>query len=206
MIKEKISVEIGHIYQDMELDNNYLNHIIKSQNKLKELNIKNFSLKILIDDLNIENKKWDIKEFVSFLKEKEIDVDFIFFESKFVLLAERAISELPSNKLKWETFRKDKKRSLFLKEGNKSILLKTVFETKKESYSCALLSSIWQLCRLNYYNYPENSYIQFNEKEKSFNKSISILEKKYQKNEENVELILNFFNNVNLSLKTVLID
>ena len=186
------SIEIGHIYQDMDLDSSYINKIKISKNIINNLPIdhNDITTKLLIDDLNIKDKKWNTEEFVDFLKEHFVKIDILFFESKFAYFAEDVISKINNSFLRKESFKKDKKTCLFLQKDGVKVLLKTCYYNGEIKYSCPLLSSIWQLCRLNYYDYPEDSYFIINKNISKTKNTISILDKKYEVVEKKVNIIL----------------
>lgn len=193
-----ISIELGHIYQDMELNEDYLVYLKRSQNLISNLDEDNKTLKLLIDDLNISEKKWDEKDLILFLKDNEINVDILFYESKFASIAEMFISEIDNSYIKKERFRRDKKTCLFFKNGNYKIKLKTIYDNDDIEYSCVLLSALWQLCRLGFYKYPKDSYLFLNDKEIVSNKTITVIDNKYAFVEEQVLELVSIKIDVNL--------
>lgn len=185
---EKIySIEVGHIYQDMELNQKYANLIKKSIQKIESLNIKNYQTKILIDELNIKDKKWEIEDLINFISKHNLSIDKIAYESRFALIAKEILNSLSKKKLIWT--KENGIENLFIKDGRKKVKLLT----KKDDdikYSCPLLSACWQICRLGKMKYPEGSFLKINNKEIIPNTVINVIEKKYLKVEENVEIIL----------------
>lgn len=188
-----VSVEIGHIYQDMELESNYLEVLKESLRIVEDKKFKHFSNKILIDDLNIKEKKWSVEELISFLKTHKFDIDFLFFESKFASLAEDFIDSLPKNKLITESFRKEKKQCLFLKDNGQKIKLKETYENDFVHYSCPLLSCLWQLCRVGICPFPEASFLSLKgDSPVLHSQTFTILEEKYETIEKQVLSLLTY--------------
>lgn len=192
------SVEIGHIYQDMELNEFYAKTLDDSFKLVEKHQLTSFTTKLLIDDLNIGHKAWEVDELVSFINEQNINIDFLFLESKFSHIADDFISKLPEEFIKKERFRKDKKNNLYFVNDNFKIKLKEIHDCGKEHYSCPLLSTLWQLCRLGIYEYPKNSFISLN-KEKSIHSetTLTIIDKKYENIEKMVLHLLSYVVNTN---------
>lgn len=190
------SVEIGHIYYDEELNDDYIKKIKQSIEHLKSLNLINYQLKILIDDIHIKEKKWNVNQLISLLKKNNINIDFISFESSFKFHTDFIINNLPKEKITKEYFRKEKKEVYFFNDDNTKIALKTIIEGKTEKPTCILLSTIWQLCRIGYLNFPQESLLSFNEYKKP-QYSINLLDEKYKNIEYKVLKILKNFTNTN---------
>ena len=186
-------IEFAHIYQDKFIEEEQINSILilKKLNLFKENNI----LSILIDDYNLKEKKWNNSYLIEKIKEYNVPLDFIFFESKFKNKVEELINKLPKENLKIETFKKEKKTVLFYKKNNKKIALKTIYLSKKEKYSCIALSTCWKLSKLGCFTFPEDSYIKLNNKSLNRDYTVTILPKKYKKIEDNVCFLINEINN-----------
>lgn len=192
-------IEFAHIYQDKLIGSEQINSIAL----LKELNLcqKNNIFSILVDDYNLKEKKWNNEYLIKKIKEQNIQLDFIFFESKFKNKVNEIINLLPNKNIKIEKFKKDKKEVIFYIKNNKKIALKTVFLSGKEKYSCVSLSTSWKLSKLGYFSFPNDSYIKINNKNLKRDKTITILPLKYKEIEDNVcflikELDKNLLNNV----------
>ena len=186
----KKSIEIGHIYQDMELNNNYIELLKKSISLIKE-DRDDYNLKILIDDLNIKDIKWKVEDFFAFLKSHKIDIDNIAYESKFSNMGSVVESCLDKDKLIVEI--KEEEINYYIKNGNKKVKIKTI-KNNETQYSCTFLSACWQLCRLGIFDYPEGAIKTLNRKSGEEKYIVNIIEKKYKKVEENVLIILKEFN------------
>lgn len=186
-------IEFAHIYQDKFIEEEQINSILilKKLNLCKENNI--FS--ILVDDYNLKEKKWNNAYLIEKIKEHNVQLDFIFFESKFKNKVEELIDKLPKENLKIETFKKEKKTVLFYKKNNKKIALKTKYLSGEEKYSCIALSTCWKLSKLGHFTFPEDSYMELNNKSLNIETTITILPKKYKKVEDNVCFLINEINN-----------
>lgn len=185
-----ISVEIGHIYQDMELTEHYGAYLKKSQAMIEEFNYQNQTTKLLIDDLNIKEKRWNENELIDFLDKHKINIDVLVYESKFRVLAEQYLTDIPNESLITERFRRDEKSCLFLVKDDFKIKVKTIYDDGRIEYSCPLLSALWQLCRLGVYKFPDDSYYSINEKSMIACKTMTVIEEKYKFVEKQViELI-----------------
>jgi hypothetical protein len=185
------SIEIGHIYQDMELNNEYLNLLKKSIKKSEEFSFGKVNYKILIDDLNIKEVKWKIKDLLEFLNKNNIKIDTIAYESMFSEIGQEIEKKLNVDKLIWEE--KINKNIMYIKKGRNKIKIKTI-ENGKTHYSCSFLSACWQLCRLGLFEYPKEAIIIINNKNIKTNNVLNIIEKKYEKVENNVQVILEEYN------------
>lgn len=185
----KRSIEIGHIYQDMELNNDYI-ELLKKSIALIEGDRNDYNLKILIDDLNIKDIKWKVDDFVDFLNYHKIDIDNIAYESKFSNIGCIVESCLNPDKLIVEM--EAKKVNYYIKSGNKKVKIKTI-KNNETKYSCTFLSACWQLCRIGIFDYPEGAIQTLNRKSGKEQYIINIIEKKYKKVEDNVLIILKEF-------------
>lgn len=186
-------IEFAHIYQDKFIEEEQINSIsiLKRLNLCKETN----TFSILVDDYNLKEKKWNNSYLIEKIKEHNIPLDFIFFESKFKNKVKDLINKLPKENIKIETFKKEKKKVIFYKKNNKKIALKTIYLSGKEKYSCIALSTCWKLSKLGYFKFPENSYMKLNNKSLNRNNTITILPKKYKKIEDNVCVLIKEINN-----------
>lgn len=195
---ENAHIEIAHIYQDSLFGNQQE----KSIELFHRYNLNNNqTISVLVDDYNIKDKKWDIQYLIRKMKENNINLDYIFFESQFHILVKELIERLPKECIKIESFKKENKKVVFFNKNNKKIALLNIFDNYTKS-TCIALSTCWKLCKLGYFNFPKNSFISLNKKEIQRYKTVSILENKFQFIEDSVSLIIkeidpNFNNRIN---------
>lgn len=191
------SVEVAHIYQDEEITTSYIDKLKYYVNEIKNLNLNNFSTKILIDDIHVENDKvWNIDYFLNIIFKENIPIDFIVFESSFAKVEENIFSLIPDKYLIWESFKKENKRCLFFNDGKNKFVLKVKYENKYE-YTCTFLSFCWHLSRLGIINLPDNSFIKLTNSDFKSTKSITYIDKKYKKIEDNVLLLIEKIYDIN---------
>lgn len=164
-------IEVSHIYADQ-------NWGIEQETSLKMgLALKdkypNSRLSMLIDNYHAPEIYLDSKN--------NSYIDHVVFEKDLTLLANKVINKIPNELLVWQNFKKENKKTLFLKSGDSLVSIFSI-QDNKITYTCALLSSIWHLSRAGYLTNP-----WFNEK----CDLVSILPQKYEAVEKKVALILN---------------
>ena len=186
------SVEVAHIYQDEPLNIDYIRSLKQSIETVQSLGLNDYSIKILIDDLHVDNEKsWGLHELLYILYSENIPVDYIAFESAFQFSKENILDFISPENLRWESFRKENKRVLFYTDGEMKFALKTE-QNGGEKYTCTFLSFCWHLCRLGVIEYPLHSVLPLNNNKKiQCQKTLTLLDKKYKKIEDRVQRLLN---------------
>jgi hypothetical protein len=188
-IKVDMLIEFGHIYMDEEFGYEQNKSIKLLDDLVKEFKskVKSFGYTVLVDDVNIKEKLWEMKDLIKELNNKA-KLDFIGLEGNFSIIADIVINKIEEDKLKLEKF-KDK-RVFFYVDGNNKIALKTIMNDGKEKYTCVMLSLCWKLCNLGVYKYPKNSvYVEHNVMVGE--RIITILHSKYKVIEDKVNILLN---------------
>jgi hypothetical protein len=149
-------IEFAHIYADEEFGEEQsksaeiLKKTIEKLNKKK----KSFVVSILIDELHPNVKKLNEQNLLLEMQKRNIQVDFIGYESKLIETAEKLIQMIPPSELKFEHFHDPEREVLMLEEPNEKIGLE---EEPAKRPTCALLSASWTLCRLGKYKIPNNT-------------------------------------------------
>lgn len=141
-------IEYGHIYiADLESGSvDYLG-IEKSIEIAQKSKSDGDLLVVLIDDkdYSLSNSQKDhyAKSVESLYDSMGLRPDLIHFEKEFSASAIGFIEKLPKENLKVESFRKQKKKVTFLKNGSQLIPLMSEKDAVI-SFSCQLLSSLWR--------------------------------------------------------------
>lgn len=177
-------IEYGHIYVDDiyngTIDVDSISKSIVEAIKQNRLNIVSKNV-VLIDDKDYSlsnDEKNNIEQIVRELYKKlGLEPDEVFFEKKFKDYDYIIFDNIDDAKFKSEKFRKDKKIVHFLKVGDHKIPIKQVRDGDT-SYSCQFLSSLWLL-------YKKGLMI-----DGVYSPTLTILNRKYKKIEEQVLLIL----------------
>lgn len=187
------SIEICHLYADEIISDKHLKSIDIANYFIKKYNINNYRLKILIDDFHAsyENKNF-FKLLFNEINKKNANVDLICFESEFNKLSRLALTFFDKENLKYEKFKKENKKVLFFKKDNYKIPLIIEKENHTKN-TCIFLSWIWQMTRLNFFDYPINSI--FLKENIEFDKLVNILPVQYKNIEENVKLLHQYTHN-----------
>lgn len=186
------NIEFAHIYADEEFGEEQL----KSMEILKKIILKlkkagkTVVISILIDEFHPVVFKLDENKIIEEFKKHGIKVDFIGYESKLGIIADKIVKELPKSKLKLEHFHKPEKKVLMLEENNKNIGLKEEFKFMSR-HTCALSSCSWSLCRLGVFKIPPDAIRNLTKTCFEANKIITILPEKYRAVENRVIEIIN---------------
>lgn len=182
-LKVNTIIEYGHIYVDELIKNN-----ISLKNLRKEIDLalditstmSKFKGVVLIDDKNhslTDKEKINISKYVQSLYEQfGLKPEELFFEKDFENLANEILKLIPLHKLKNEYFKKSKKTVTFLNTNGKLIPLKESYEGY-EKYTCCMLSASWLV-------YKKDNICN------SEDRTLTILDKKYEKVEFQVQEIL----------------
>lgn len=187
-----VSIEIGHRYADSDIGEEQIRGIFIFKSIKKSLVNKNYSVKVLIDDLHITKNIFNEMEYIDFFNKNGVKIDILDYEKNFISCADKVMAFLDKNKLKLESFRKENKKVLFYCTSNKKIPIKTIYKDK-EKYTCIMLSFVWQLCRLGVIDKWDN----YNKA----NSIINILPEKYKKIEDSVYLL--HLDNHNFKVKNI---
>jgi hypothetical protein len=175
----KYNIEFGHVYaNEMWNFEQELSYSILKQ--LFDALKKNYSLVILVDNYNSDIDNFTIPQEKEGIK--------IFYEKDMANQGPHFLSKLDNKYIEWLNS-KDKLSLLF--KPNKEDCF-TLEETKfnKSRYTCNFLTAIWYINR--YLNYPDS-------------KLITIISKKYQKNEEKSLRLLQYLGYENLAKEIKLI-
>ncbi|MDD4333052.1 MAG: hypothetical protein PHT51_02970 [Patescibacteria group bacterium] len=181
------NLEFAHIYADEEFGLEQLKSLEvlkKVISKLKKEN-KTFVTSILIDEFHPVVFRLDENKIIEEFKKHGIVVDFIGYESKLGIIADKILKELPKSMLKLEHFHKPEKEILMLKENNKKIGLKEDFAFMYR-HTCALLSCSWSLCRLGIFKIPKDAIRNLSNANFDAKRIITILPEKYRVVEDKI--------------------
>lgn len=178
------NIEFAHIYADRDFSSEQIKSVENLKNLMKKLKQQkeNFVTSVLIDDYNSKSHSLDESNFVHTIKSYAVPVDFIAYESKLNLLADRVIEDLPKSILETRFSSDTLDKAIILKTEGRSIKLRDYFESSVKN-TCALLTACWLLCRLGIYVIPENGIRRLNTRSFEGNNIITILPKKYEYNE-----------------------
>lgn len=187
-----VSIEIGHRYADADISEEQIKGISIFKSIEKKLVNENYSVKILIDDLHINENIFNEVEYIDFFNKNGVKIDILDYEKSFISCADKVMTFFDKNKLKLESFRKENKKVLFYSVDNKKIPIKIIYKDR-EKYTCIMLSFAWQLCRLGVID-KWNNY-------NKANSIINILPEKYKKIEDSVYLL--HLDNHNFMVKNI---
>lgn len=187
------NLEFAHIYADEQFGPEQAKGMACANEVMTRLSAagKTFVTSVLIDEFNPATNILDENDFVVKFKVNNTPVDFIGYESRFTVVADTIIRELPTSMLTLKHFNHPDRSVLMLQDGP----LKIGLEEKKPNlkHTCAILSAAWTLCRLGVYPMPEGGLKILNPRQKFVaRKTITILPEKYRSGEERVlEIIKN---------------
>ncbi|MEK6890978.1 MAG: hypothetical protein AABX03_02475 [Nanoarchaeota archaeon] len=175
------NIEFSHIYADEKFGVEQINGIKYLKKIIKELNRekKSFSTVILIDEFSPDKKTLDEKDFLNKVKEYDVPVDFVGYESKLAPLFDILLKDIERSRLHF------KEDSIFLIDGKNKIALQ-----REGKPTCSALIAIWILCRFGIIKLPSDLVKNINKTGFYAEKLITILPKKYRETEDKVLKIL----------------
>lgn len=182
----KTITEIGHIYADTKNLDNLKEAIDTYKNiNIKTLNNKNF---FLIDDLNVNhihlNNINEYQNYINdFFNQNNININKFYYEKEII---KKVNIDIFKNMISKEKFRKQKKEVFFLNIKKEKIPLFEIDKYRNTKYYCQILSFFWLKYKIEKYS-PE--------------KIITIIDKNFQKIEENnIKIIreLNLFPDIEI--------
>jgi hypothetical protein len=188
-----VHIEFSHIYGDQAFGIEQIQSIVIMNEMVKELRQegKKVVTSILIDDYHAKYQLWsNSDELMKQVRKHGETPDIIALESAFVNIANEIISQIPASFKRIESFRKEKKSVLFFNDGIRKFALKDIYQDR-ERHKCVMLSCAWLFCKLGLVNFPEGS-LQTTREVSAFQSHgvISILDKRYEKVEQNVGKLL----------------
>jgi hypothetical protein len=180
------NIEFAHIYADEHFgpEQQESMQILKKVISRLEKEGKSYVTTVLIDDFNPVNFRFDEKKLLATIAKAGVAVDFIGYESRLGSVSDKLIREIPKAKLKLELFHKPQKEVLLF-DGKKKIGLREHFPFMYR-HTCSLLSASWTLCRLGAYPLPRNAVKNLTNKRFTAERTITILQRKYQDGEHRV--------------------
>jgi len=185
-------IEFAHIYNDKSFGEEQQTSIEILQEVTMRFHSENqpYVTSVLIDNFNVEQQKWEVNYLLEHTAKWGVIPDMVAFEGSFTEVAESIIEQIPSSFKKYEYFRKEKKHVLFFQNGTHKFALKDIYDDHVR-HKCVILSTAWLLCKLGVKSYPKDSFLPLKENTAvQGNRIVSILDKKYEKVEQNVLRLL----------------
>ena len=171
-------IEIGHFYADEHINQLNLSYLGDVVTKLKGL--KNAFCALFIDNYNASVFNLDVKQLKSHY---EIVLDMpihIFYEGDMKEYYNRTLSLFNEKDLVVTKYNRGKKEKLELALGDRRITIAEI--TPDFKITCAMLSLIWTLYRLGFYDNKKNNVI-------------TVIDEKFSKVEEKVMTMLQYIQN-----------
>lgn len=171
-----MTVEFSHVYSDETLGPTHLSSIQRAYHELRRLRDQGkttLSL-VLLDDIHVTTKRFTAEDIRAEIHRHGGHVDAIVLESDVTRGVETLLLGLPEGKLSIESFRRERKRALFLETESGRVSLGS-FRKNSFDATCALLVATWHLARLGEIPVPGIPVGR---------SSLSILEERYRKVEE----------------------
>ena len=186
-----LSIELGHIYADQEASEEHFASIYHARNLIEQFKSQGTVVTtILVDDLHIERNNLDLDRYIKSIEDKGITVDHVVFESKLSTIARHIVRILPEDRLKWESFKRGKRKVLnFYPESGGPIGLRFK-EDDRDEFSCTILSAAWSLCRLGIYPFPSESIINLTDRKALGINVVSVLHCRFEDVERKVLTII----------------
>lgn len=144
-----MTVEFSHVYSDETLGPTHLSSIQRAYSELRRLRDQGktpLSL-VLLDDIHVTAKRFSAEDIRAEIQRHGGQVDAIVLESDVTRGVETLLLALPEGKLVVESFRRERKRALFLETESCRVSL-GAFRKNSFDPTCALLVAAWHLARL----------------------------------------------------------
>jgi hypothetical protein len=171
-----MTVEFSHVYSDQSFGPTQLSGIqraCRELRKLREQGKTTLSL-VLLDDMHVTSRRLSPDQVSAEIARHGGEVDAVVLESDVARGVETLLATLPEGRLELESFRRERKRVLFLQTHEGRVSLGTFRRTSFDA-TCSLLVAVWHLARLG------EIHVAGIPIGKS---SLSILEERYRKVEE----------------------
>lgn len=193
------NIEFAHIYADQNFDSEQIESIEVLKKTIAKLihQKKSFSTSVLIDDYNPQCRNLRENNFINVIKSYNIPLDFLAYESQLSLISDRVVDDLPKSSLRIKHADDADRRMLVLESDNGDITLRHYYESYSKN-TCALLTACWLLCRLGVYSIPHTAIKNLTTNPFQGKKIITILPKKYEKNENKALEIIRILGKVNI--------
>jgi len=196
MDKVSYDIEFSHFGIGEKFSVEHLKSVaaLKSLLILLKKSNTSFRTSILVDDYNFSFSHFEeVNPFLSEIQSLDAPISYIAKESYFCSLADALINSIPESQLVWEPFSRGTKKVLFLTSSSVSkIALKEVGMDGHNRYSCPTLSSVWLLCRLGVFEFPQEAVRLVGDRSlvKEATQAVAILPKKFELVEKKVSHII----------------
>jgi hypothetical protein len=144
-----MTVEFSHVYSDESFGPAQLSSIQRAYRELRKLREQGkttLSL-VLLDDMHVTARRLSPDQVSAEIERCGGEVDAVVLESDVARGVEELLTTLPEGKLELESFRRERKRVLFLRTSVGRVTLGT-FRDNNFDATCALLVAVWHLARL----------------------------------------------------------
>lgn len=185
------NIELAHIYSDAQIGGEQTFSIEEGAKFVNSLvaDSKTFSVSLLIDNYNASTFTVNEQDLINLSRSHGVPFDFIVYEADLADLCDLLVRDMDSTSIERIKFPKHKKEILAVKHNGKIIGVRDYFGTHSRN-TCAALIACWHLARLGVYPMPESKIRRLSDKTFQAKKTVTVLPKKYEPNENKALAIL----------------